>query len=136
MPAGWRDLHDAMLARDDGTPSDYYLSALDLDSAFSKASHGYWSSTQEMLARAGAAFVHDRCDALGVVDDYLTRPGSDTVRTLSGKVLHLEPAGDERLATIEAIRALVDGSASEASTCHRTKGHSEKRLRGRHLEPR
>lgn len=108
MPAGWRDLHDAMLARDDGTPSDYYLSALDLDSAFSKASHGYWSSTQEMLARAGAAFVHDRCDALGVVDDYLTRPGSDTVRTLSGKVLHLEPAGDERLATNEAIRALVD----------------------------
>ena len=61
-----------------------------------------------MLARAGAAFVHDRCDALGVVDDYLTRPGSDTVRTLSGKVLHLEPAGDERLATNEAIRALVD----------------------------
>lgn len=108
MPEGWRGLHDAMLAREDGTPSDYYLAALDLDTSFAKDSHGYWSSTTEMLARAGAAFVRDRCNAIGIVDDYLTRPGPDTVRTPAGKVIHLEPAGDERLATNEAIRALVD----------------------------
>lgn len=119
MPVGWRELHDTMLARKDGAPSDYYLSALDLDTSFAKASHGYWSSTTEMLARAGSAFVHDRCEAIGIVDDYLTRPGPDTVMTPAGKVLHLEPAGEERLATNEAIRALVD-DARELGLVHGT----------------
>lgn len=119
MPQGWRRLHDAMLVRPDGTPSDFYLSALDLDKNFAKDTHGYWSSTTEMLARSGAAFVHDRCEAIGIIDDYLTRPGASSASPGDGRALGLEPVGDERLVIGEAVRALVD-DARELGLVHGT----------------
>lgn len=44
-----------------GDYSDFYEASKAFDAKYSKDSHGYWSSSCEMFARAFACYVHDKC---------------------------------------------------------------------------
>ena len=60
--------------------TEFYKDATALDAMYAKAGHGYWSSDIELLARAGAAWVHDELAARGIRNDYLTGHAGDASR--------------------------------------------------------
>ncbi|MDO4648209.1 MAG: hypothetical protein Q4B26_06115 [Eubacteriales bacterium] len=53
------------------TKSNFLREAESLDAKHAKTDHGYWSSDVELLARAGAAWIFDKCHASGIRNDYL-----------------------------------------------------------------
>lgn len=55
----------------------------------------YWATRRELFARAGAAYVSDRLDALGVRSDYLVY-GADEERHLHNELGNPNPAGVDR----------------------------------------
>lgn len=50
---------------------NYIAAAEEMDKNFGSDSQGYWSSDCELLARAGACWIHDRLTAVGIKNDYL-----------------------------------------------------------------
>ncbi len=50
----------------------FFLDAEKMDRMTSHTGHGYWTSTIEMLARAGACYIDDKLAAQGIQDAYLT----------------------------------------------------------------
>lgn len=49
----------------------YYENSKKFANIYSKDSHGYWDSKEEMFARAFACYVEDKLAALDITDDYL-----------------------------------------------------------------
>ena len=84
--------------------TDFYSDAKKLDGAFSRAEAdlsgkgskgGYWSSDCELIARAGAAWIHDRISEAGITNDYLCGHAEGVGLTDTG-IAHLSPQGSER----------------------------------------
>ncbi|MDO4647185.1 MAG: hypothetical protein Q4B26_00945 [Eubacteriales bacterium] len=53
------------------TASNFLKDAEKLDTEYSKTDNGYWASDVELLARAGAAWIYDKCHEAGIRNDYL-----------------------------------------------------------------
>jgi len=51
--------------------TNYINAAKELDKNYGSDSQGYWQSDCELLARAGACWIHDRLTAAGIKNDYL-----------------------------------------------------------------
>lgn len=68
--------------------TNYIKAAEDLDKSYGSDSQGYWASDCELLARAGACWLHDRLSAVGIKNDYL-------VGHAEGK--RIAPHGEERV---------------------------------------
>ncbi len=77
--------------------TDFLTEAKKLDAEFSRSGQGYWASNVELLARAGAAYLHDKCTEKGIHNDYLC--GHAESVSMSG--LHIAPQGIDRLAINE-----------------------------------
>jgi hypothetical protein len=84
--------------------TDFYSDAKKLDGSFSRAEAdlsgkgskgGYWSSDCELIARAGAAWIHDRISEAGITNDYLCGHAEGVGLTDTG-IAHLAPQGSER----------------------------------------
>jgi hypothetical protein len=84
--------------------TDFYSDAKKLDGSFSRAEAnlsgkgskgGYWSSDCELIARAGAAWIHDRISEAGITNDYLCGHAEGVGLTEDG-IAHLAPQGAER----------------------------------------
>ena len=88
------------------TDSRFYADAKAIDSSYSKSGHGYWSSDCELLARAGAAYIKDKCSELGVRNDYLSGH-ADTFPVGKGSddLHYTSPQGEERKTINKAFDA-------------------------------
>lgn len=87
--------------------TDYYKNAKKLDEMFSKDGHGYWSSSCELLARAGAVYLKDKLDELGIKDPYLCGHAEGMVSSKDGPVF-LMPVGEDRDRINKAFDAYFD----------------------------
>ena len=85
--------------------SNYYSDATKIDGGYSKSGHGYWASNCELLARAGAVYLLDKCKEMGIRDDYLNGLSEYApVPVGDGELAYTYPRGEER----KAINAAFD----------------------------
>lgn len=52
--------------------TDFFDGSVEMDTKYSKESHGYWQSNCEMLARAFACYIEDKMEENGIRSDYLS----------------------------------------------------------------
>lgn len=74
----------------------YYSDAKKIDELYSKFGHGYWQSQCELLARAGASWLHDTLSSLNIRDDYLVGHSESAPIPLNGELIYTSPQGHER----------------------------------------
>lgn len=86
----------------------FYMDAIKLGGVLQK-SGGYWESDTELLARAGAAYVKDKCLENGVRNDYLIGHADAAKVPVNGGYAYISPQGAER----KAINAAFDSFFEE-----------------------
>lgn len=86
-----QDLLQSLKHNPDGTFTKFYMDALTLDKKYRKEG-GYWHSDDELIARAGAAYIKDKCTALGIHDVYLSGHADGRSDGVS-----VAPLGEERI---------------------------------------
>ncbi|KPY55724.1 LPD1 domain-containing protein [Pseudomonas amygdali] len=84
-------------------PTNFAKEADKLDKSKSEP---YWATTEEMFARAGAAYVHDRLEEGGTRSDYLVY-GADEARYVNHPIGNPNPIGDDRKVIGEHFQRLV-----------------------------
>ena len=52
--------------------TDFYNNAVEMDKVYQKEHGDYWSDPVELLARAGACYIKDKCEEMSIHDDYLS----------------------------------------------------------------
>ena len=92
-PDTFLELVQACLYKPGGGRSDFFRNSRKFDSAYSKDSHGYWSSTCEMLARAFACYCRDKYQGKS---DYLFAHSESAVARINDTVVKAIPEGEER----------------------------------------
>lgn len=85
--------------------SEFYQDAKELDGGYSKDG-GYWTSNEELFARAFAAYVHDKMKAMNVKDSYATAHSHGCFEDSQGIKRYIDPQGDERKRINEAFDKL------------------------------
>ena len=84
--------------------SDYYKDAAFIGANYSRSGPGYWTSGCELLARAGAAYIKDKCEALGIRNDYLSgHADAYPLMDDDGHPHYISPQGKEREAINQAF---------------------------------
>lgn len=86
----------------------YYENSKKFANIYSKDSHGYWDSKEEMFARAFACYVEDKLAALDITDDYLCGH-ADTCVTYDDdmNIISAYPQGEERKRINKAFDELI-----------------------------
>ena len=79
--------------------TNFINAAKTMDHSFGSDSQGYWQSDCELLARAGACWLHDRLTAVGIKNDYL-------VGHAEGKLI--SPHGEERAKINQAFNKWLE----------------------------
>lgn len=95
-----------MMRKDNGMRTNYHENAKLFDSLYSKDG-GYWSSAEEMFARAFACYVKDKLAEKGIVDDYLCGHAETCISIHNGSVVRAYPEGEERKKINAAIDLLI-----------------------------
>ena len=93
FPDSLGKLMNACKRNPDGGYTEYYRNSKIFDRAYSKDSHGYWSSNCEMMARAFACYCRDKYDG---ESDYLYAHSEAAVTEYNGKIIRAVPTGEER----------------------------------------
>lgn len=93
LPKSYLDLIRALKVDANGNPTDYYRGSRAFDGHFRKASHGKWSSTCEMMARAFACYVKD---ILCEKSDYLIAHADVYEFEFENQSICAHPQGEER----------------------------------------
>lgn len=89
--------------------SEYYKESKKMDDCTSKDKFGYWSSTVEMFARAGACYLTDMLKAKGAKSDYLSGHSESCVGTDKNlNPVFAMPRGEERKAINAAIHDMIE----------------------------
>lgn len=89
-------------------PTDFYRDSKKFDTLYSKDSHGYWSSNQEMFARAFACYIKDKLEHMGIKDDYLCGHADSCVMFDENlNVIAAYPKNEERDRINEAMDKLI-----------------------------
>ena len=92
LPSFFARLKKDLFYKPDGSKTDYYINSRKFAAVHSKEAHGYWDSPCEMLARAFACYIKDKCGEKQIRSDYLTGHAEaafqDDVKAF--------PTGDER----------------------------------------
>lgn len=101
LPNSFCELITAMKIAENGEYTDFYRGSARFDKGFRKDSHGYWSSSCEMFARAFACYVKDTCDFRS---DYLFAQADTYVFEFEDMKACAIPQGEER----EIINELFD----------------------------
>ena len=89
-----KKLREAFWYKKDGSSqSDFFINSQKMDKMYSKSGHGYWSSTEELFARAFACYVADKLEEKGRHNLYLHGHSEDAM-TIDGE--YAVPKGEER----------------------------------------
>ena len=92
-------------------PSRFYEDSKKLDSLFTGKGKTYWSSTCEMFARAGAAYLALKGADMGIRNDYLLGHAFDSVKLDDDKdsenIAYIYPIGEEMEAFGEAFENVI-----------------------------
>jgi hypothetical protein len=97
---------DAMMNSNGGGRTEFYQNSKLFDSLYSKDG-GYWSSAEEMFARAFACYVKDKLALNGITDDYLCGHTETCVSFYNGNAVKAYPEGVERKRINVAIDKMV-----------------------------
>lgn len=86
----------------------FYENSKKFGNIYSKDSHGYWDSKEEMFARAFACYIKDKLSDLSITDDYLCGH-ADTCVTFDDNmnVIVAYPQGEERERINKAFDELI-----------------------------
>lgn len=90
IPACFHDLILCLNKNDEGYTSDYYRDSRVFDGLYGS---GYWTSNEEMFARAFACYVKDR---LRGQNDYLVGHADTSKCTFEDKMVYAYPVGEDR----------------------------------------
>lgn len=101
-----QEFWDVMRAINKST--NFINAANELDKKYSKTDNGYWSSPPELLARAGACWLHDKLQSAGIKNDYLCGHCEGAL---------IAPHGEERITINQAFDAFLD-KAKEIGLFH------------------
>lgn len=86
----------------------YYENSKKFANIYSKDSHGYWDSKEEMFARAFACYVEDKLAALDITDDYLCGHADTCVAYDDDmNIISAYPQGEERKRINKAFDELI-----------------------------
>ena len=88
--------------------TDFYKDAQKMDKSWAKTDNGYWASTCEMLARAGAAYLYEKAKEKGIKNDYLLGHALNAVNDVESGTLFLYPKGEEMKVISEKFDAFFD----------------------------
>ena len=88
--------------------TDFYKDAQKMDKSWAKTDNGYWASTCEMLARAGAAYLYEKAKEKGIKNDYLLGHALNAVNDVEKGALFLYPKGEEMRTISEKFDAFFD----------------------------
>lgn len=93
--------------------SDYYVNSKEMDKCMAKDKFGYWSSTCEMFARAGACYLSDMIAAKGGKSDYLSGHsecciGMNIDNNGDIQLVKAMPQGEERKRINQAISEMIE----------------------------
>lgn len=89
-------------------PTDFFKNSQSFDVIYSKCDKGYWSSDEEMFARAFACYLEDRLEELGGKSDYLCgHADKDVTQTADGRIIRAYPEGEERRVINREMDVLV-----------------------------
>ncbi|MCC2254591.1 hypothetical protein LKD70_09200 [Ruminococcus sp. CLA-AA-H200] len=93
LPAVFCTLCSSLQRDASGNETDYFRGSRQFDRHFKKDAYGYWSSVQEMFARAFACYVKD---TLGYTSDYLFAHADTYVFQYENQRACAIPQGEER----------------------------------------
>lgn len=86
----------------------YYENSKKFANIYSKDSHGYWDSKEEMFARAFACYVEDKLAALDITDDYLCGHADTCVAYDDDmNIIPAYPQGEERKRINKAFDEII-----------------------------
>ena len=86
----------------------YFENSKKFANIYSKDSHGYWDSKEEMFARAFACYVEDKLAALDITDDYLCGHADTCVAYDDDmNIIPAYPQGEERKRINKAFDELI-----------------------------
>lgn len=89
--------------------SEYHKESKKMDDCTAKDKFGYWSSTVEMFARAGACYLTDMLKANGAKSDYLSGHSESCVGMDKNlNPVYAMPRGEERKAINAAIHDMIE----------------------------
>lgn len=89
--------------------SEYHKESKKMDDCTAKDKFGYWSSTVEMFARAGACYLTDMLKAKGAKSDYLSGHSESCVGMDKNlNPVYAMPRGEERKAINAAIHDMIE----------------------------
>lgn len=88
--------------------TDFYKDAKKMDKSWAKTDNGYWASTCEMLARAGAAYLYEKAKEKGIKNDYLLGHALNAVNDVESGTLFLYPKGEEMRTISEKFDVFFD----------------------------
>ena len=106
IPYCFRSVILALCRNEDHKITKYYSDSSTFGGMFNTSGHGYWTSNEELFARAFACYVKDK---LSVRNDYLVGHADIGKAEHQGKTIYVYPVGEERNQFDQKMDEMIQG---------------------------
>lgn len=106
IPYCFRSVILALCRNEDHKITKYYSDSSTFGGMFSTSGHGYWTSNEELFARAFACYVKDK---LSGRNDYLVGHADIGKAEHQGKTIYVYPVGEERNQFDQKMDEMIQG---------------------------
>lgn len=106
IPYCFRSVILALCRNEDHKITKYYSDSSIFGGMFSTSGHGYWTSNEELFARAFACYVKDK---LSGRNDYLVGHADIGKAEHQGKTIYVYPVGEERKQFDQKMDKMIQG---------------------------
>lgn len=106
IPDCFRSVIHALCLNEDHKITKYYSDSSIFGGMFSTSGHGYWTSNEELFARAFACYVKDK---LSGRNDYLVGHADIGKAEHQGKTIYVYPVGEERKQFDQKMDNMIQG---------------------------
>lgn len=106
IPDCFRSVIYALCLNEDHRSTKYYSDSSIFGGMFSTSGHGYWTSNEELFARAFACYVKDK---LSGRNDYLVGHADIGKAEHQGKTIYVYPVGEERKQFDQKMDKMIQG---------------------------
>ncbi len=106
IPYCFRSVILALCRNEDHKITKYYSDSSTFGGMFSTSGHGYWTSKEELFARAFACYVKDK---LSGRNDYLVGHADIGKAEHQGKTIYVYPVGEERKQFDQKMDEMIQG---------------------------
>ena len=106
IPYCFRSVILALCRNEDHKITKYYSDSSTFGGMFSTSGHGYWTSNEELFARAFACYVKDK---LSGRNDYLAGHADIGKAEHQGKTIYVYPVGEERKQFDQKMDKMIQG---------------------------